>query len=673
VRLAVRVLAGIAALLVVAGVALAIALPRIAQRPEVRDEIARAALAATGRELRFGELEAGVLPPRLIVASPELVARKGEAPLRAERVALRLALLPLLAGRVGIDTLTLEGADFTFARTPDGFELPVQLAEQAPGDEALAGESSVELSVREVRIARSRVALEDRLAVPTTTWALEDVDARASGSLLGGRISFDAAAKLASGGSLASSGKLDGEELGVEVKLAHFALAAAKPYFPEDASVSGEASFTLRLAGPADALSGPLEAELDAAQLAFGDSFRKPAGEKLRIAGTLSLAGDTIALSDGRLELRDLATPLEVEMATKTRATLGGGSLELAGWETILPALEGLGLRGGLSFSDLAIGMDPLAVRGAIALDEVAMPLAEGQSAVVSMKLEGTGDAIRGKGPVTLGGQRVALELGITRLSREMDLALRGHASDLDSGALAVAFGAPDGSLSGPLDLDAKLTAPLGGEEALLDALRGPVTFSIAPGRMPGVSLLRDAIDALGGIASVASLFGKASTGEKLQKFYDDEFQRLGGTLDLGGGKARTEDLALLYRDYRVDLAGDIALADTALDLEGTLTIYESVDAAIAGGAAASAASSTRAAKRRLPLAHVGGTASDPKVSITAKAAVGFAAAYLGGGKLGETIGVVSEGGDVVGALEGLLGGKKKKKKTEPAPGSGPE
>jgi hypothetical protein len=656
VKLVVRVSLAIAGLVALALTALAIALPRIAQRPEVRDEIARAALAATGRELRFGELEAGVLPPRLIIESPELVAREGEAPLRADRVALRLALLPLLAGQIGVDTLTLDGADLTFARTPGGFELPVQIAAgEEPTPEA---SSSVDLTVREVHVTRSRVALEDRIAVPTTTWALEDVDARASGSLLTGVVRFDAEAKLASGGSLAASGELGGDgQLGVRVALGGVALGAAKAYFPADASASGEASFEADLSGPTDALAGSLSVNLDDAELAFGDSFRKPGGEKLRISGTLALAGDDVALRDGRLALRDLETPLEVEMAAKTRATLGGGALELAGWDAILPALEGLGLSGKLSFANLAVGMDPLSVRGAIALDGVAMPLAEGQSAVLSMKLTGSGDAIRGKGPVTIGGQRLPLELGITRLSREMRLTLDAHADDLDSGALAVAFGAPAGSLSGPLDLDAALSAPLGGEAALTDALTGPLSFSIAPGRMPGVSLLRGAIDALGGIASVASLFGSESTGGKLQRFYDDEFERLGGTLKLGGGKAHTRDLALLYRDYRVDLAGSIALADTALDLEGTLTIFEAIDQAIAGSAPASVG---RAVRRELPLAHVGGTASAPSVSISPKGALRFAAAYLGSGSLREALDEAGAG-DVIDALGGLLGGKKKK------------
>jgi hypothetical protein len=662
-KLAVRVFAGLVALVAATLVALAILLPRIAQRPEVRDEIARAALEATGRELRFGELDAGVLPPRLIVASPELVAREGDAPLRADRVALRIALLPLLTGSVAIDSLVLEGAELSLARTPAGFEIPVVLADGE--QEPTTAESSLDLGVREVRIEGSRVALVDRIAVPTTTWQLEDVNARASGELLSQRLTFDADAKLASGGDLAVSGKLTGDgELGVRVVLKSLSLAAAKAYFPAGASASGEGDFEVTLAGPTDALSGPIAVNLDAAQLAFTDNFRKPSGDKLRIRGALSLAGDAIALTDGALELRDLETPLEVTMAQKTSAKLGGGSLDLTGWDAILPVLAGLRLTGELAFSDLAIGMDPLSVRGRIELKEVAMPLGTGQAATVSMKLEGSGDAIEGSGPVTIGGQRVPLELGVTRLSREMNLAIGAKATGLDSGAIAAAFGAPAGSLDGPLAIDADLRAPLGGEHSLTDALEGPLSFSIAPGRLPGVSLLRDAMDALSAISSVASIFGKAGQNETLRKFYDDEFERLGGSFQLGGGKARTDDLAILYRDYRVDLAGDVGLADTVLDLEGTLTIYESVDQAIASTPGATAP--VRSVKRELPLAEVTGTASDPSVSISPKGALKFAAAYLGGGKLRESLDEKLPGaGGVIDALGGLLGGKKKARDAE--------
>ena len=88
------------------------------------------------------------------------------------------------------------------------------------------------------------------------------------------------------------------------------------------------------------------------------------------------------------------------------------------------------------------------------------------------------------------------------------------------------------------------------------------------------------------------------------------------------------------------------------------------LNAAIASTPGATAPA--RTVKRELPLAEVTGTASDPKVSISPKGAVKFAAAYLGGGKLRETLDEKLPGaGGVVDALGGLFGGKRKKADAE--------
>jgi hypothetical protein len=57
-------------------------------------------------------------------------------------------------------------------------------------------------------------------------------------------------------------------------------------------------------------------------------------------------------------------------------------------------------------------------------------------------------------------------------------------------------------------------------------------------------------------------------------------------------------------------------------------------------------------------------------VSISPRGALAFASAYLGGGKLRETIEQAAPGaGGVLDSLGGLLGGKKKKEeRAEPAP-----
>jgi uncharacterized protein involved in outer membrane biogenesis len=86
----------------------------------------RAAKEATGRTLRYERLAFGLLLPRLEAHGVVLEGRAEDAPLRAQSLALEVALLPLLARTVLIDTLVLSGAELTLVRTPGGIELPLE-------------------------------------------------------------------------------------------------------------------------------------------------------------------------------------------------------------------------------------------------------------------------------------------------------------------------------------------------------------------------------------------------------------------------------------------------------------------------------------------------------------------------------------------------------------------
>src|SRR5262245_39020674 len=93
-----RIGLALVALCVVALVALAVALPRIAGSAAVRARIETAARDALGRELSFERLEAGLFPPALRVVAVRVAGEKPKDPalLEAKEVSLRLALLPLL-------------------------------------------------------------------------------------------------------------------------------------------------------------------------------------------------------------------------------------------------------------------------------------------------------------------------------------------------------------------------------------------------------------------------------------------------------------------------------------------------------------------------------------------------------------------------------------------------
>ncbi len=71
-RLAIRLAGILVVLVVMALIALAVALPRLVRSDAARGRIEEAAREATGREIRYGELDFGLLPPRLVVREPEV-------------------------------------------------------------------------------------------------------------------------------------------------------------------------------------------------------------------------------------------------------------------------------------------------------------------------------------------------------------------------------------------------------------------------------------------------------------------------------------------------------------------------------------------------------------------------------------------------------------------------
>jgi hypothetical protein len=195
-------------------------------------------------------------------------------------------------------------------------------------------------------------------------------------------------------------------------------------------------------------------------------------------------------------------------------------------------------------------------------------------------------------------------------------------------------------------------------------ALTGNVDLGITPGRLRGVSFLRSVFDAIGHAGGIAERLGAIAHGDK-QRLYKDAFEALTGSFQIAGGLARTEDLRLVYEDYRLDLAGVYGLLDRTLDFRGKLTLFEAADRALAEGA--------RGVKREIPIAAVKGTLDDPKVTISPQVALAFAAQIYGGsteriGKLGKKIDeeLGAEGGkQVIDLLDSVLGGGKKEKEEE--------
>jgi hypothetical protein len=163
-------------------------------------------------------------------------------------------------------------------------------------------------------------------------------------------------------------------------------------------------------------------------------------------------------------------------------------------------------------------------------------------------------------------------------------------------------------------------------------------------------------------------LLGALKGGKTLQRFYGDEFESISGTFRVRNGRGSTDDLQMIYRHYRVDLQGSVGLLDESLDLSGTLTIDEEVDAAIEGTAPQDS-SAQRASSTVIPLAHIGGTIRAPRIEISREEAARLAARYAAPEKRRELEEKIDErlgegaGREILGTLEQILGGGTKKEK----------
>jgi hypothetical protein len=698
VRLALRIGIALVVLLVVVLGGLVVALPRIASSDAVRARLVAAARDATGREVTWEALSFGLLPPRLVVERPRL---GGPAPVEARAVDLRVALLPLLTRTVMVDSLAIEGASVRLVRTKDGIALPgaPEKTLRTPADEkAPSGGPSFAIAVGKLALRDARLALEDRTVTPAVTWEVLDLEASAAGSSLEGPLDVSVAGRLGSGGSVRARGtaRLDGR-LDLDVTLDDVALAPARPYLGRepiagmlsgtvavdgpaatpaslvakltlaDAKVAvgtvtlgGTVGLDARLAGDLAAPSGTVEVDASAAEVAYGETFTKPAGTAATFSGRLVPGRPgQLGVEDARLRLKNLQGTGRLALGPRTRVELAAPPFDLAGWEALVPALETLGVGGSLALENLAVATVPLDVRGGIGLVGLRVRPSGGEPIRLDGTLEGTGDTIRSKDlRATIAGQTAALDVEVAGLAGAPSWRVAARTEKADANALLTALAGMRDTLHGPLDLTANLSGPLGGRKPPLGAARGQVRLDIGRGRLKGVSLLKDVIDQLGSVGEAALVAGQVAGGRDLQRFYEDEFQSIAGTFALAGGTARTDDLRLVYRHYTVDLRGGLGLLDSRLDLTGQLTIDKEVDTAIAG---AGAASPGRA--KTIPLAHVRGTLTQPRLDLSPEAVAALASGVALGTQrpklereIDKHLGKGS-GGAILDTLDGILGG----------------
>lgn len=708
----VRALAVLSTLFVIAIVLLAIGLPRLVDRPEVRARIEAAAREATGRNVHFDQLGVGIFPPRVRVLHPSVEGTTpGEPPLfSAQEVALRVALLPLFARTLVVDSLEVVKPMLHLVRTPGGAppreSAPSPSAGAAPVLSSDAG--GFNLAVRHLALHEGTVMLEDRGLTPPVKWTLEDVQAAADGTSLGAPIRFSLSCRLASGGSLrakgtsTTSGKVD-----LDANLEGIDLGAAKPYAGKSATalagsvggtihaqgaptgpdaidadlkisaadivvnsiaVQGPLSVHAQLAGEPASFSGRFDVDASAAQLVYQGGFTKPVGTPATLSGQLVHdAQGALGVDDLHVKIKNLDAQGTLRTGSRTRLELRAKPLALDGWESLVPSLGGAGLRGELAPGALAVTTGPLDLAGAPGFHQVVVQFPGKPPLTIDGSLELAGDAVRTRSLVVhLAGQPFSVAAELSALATQPHYHLQLGANQVDSKALVNAFSQRKDVFEGPLTLKGDFSGPLGSEAPLVQTVRGTSRVDVGRGRLRGVSLLQSTFNQLGGFGQLALAAGRAQGGKDLQRFYEDEFESIGGTFVVADGRATTNDLRMIYRNYIIDLRGGLGLADQSVDMTGKLTMDKELDAAVASGASPGA-NAASAEARVIPLAHVTGTLSEPKVSIRGEDAAAFAASYAFGRERGKLEKKIDEklgqgaGRDVLNALDSLLGGSKKK------------
>ncbi|MCG8587788.1 MAG: hypothetical protein MJE66_00705 [Proteobacteria bacterium] len=513
---------------------------------------------------------------------------------------------------------------------------------------------------------------------------------------------LDAVADLRAGGRLRAEGSVAvAGPLELALVFDRAALAAAAAAVPDVELLAGEASGRLALAGAPDALTAegeitiekaqvrssdfelrerlvvrvdglalrptlrvPFSINADAAELTWSAGPRKPVGAPGRMSGRLELGPDgTPKVEDWVLRLRDMEARGRVELGPRLHVGLSAEPFDVAGWESLVPALADWRPAGRVALDGLVLRTNPLALSGAAVLDGVRVELPDRGPVVLDGALRGRGDAVDFDAlSVSAADQRLVLSGGVQDLAGtpRVRVVLETPIPLETNRVLSVSGGVRD-VLFGLAVVSGEVEAPLGAE--FLAHLTGAVRFQVGgeergKGSIRGVSLLQATIDGFGPLGDVALLAGRQFGGKTLQKFYSEEFEWLRGTLVLRDGRVTTDDLQLVYENYRADLHGSLSLADLALDMEGVLWIGPELDAATGG-----------AGKRggiTLPLARVTGTLEKPRVRPAPQALAALAVSQLGGDAADPVRRVLEEalgekgGGEAVDLLEELLGGKRK-------------
>jgi hypothetical protein len=620
--------------------ALAWALPRLAKSEAARAKISASARDALGRELRYGEIGAGLFPPSLIVEEAEVAGEAAGDPAfaRAKRIALRVELWPLFRRQLEVTSLAIDGLALHLVRTKEGLVLPGRGGSEPPeppesGTRPSPSEDGgLAFGIRDLAVSDGAVVLEDRSASPAATWSVADVDLTATSEASGRPIEIDGKLEHVEGGAL---------------------------------EVNGPVSFEAELDRLGAGATGAFTVDARSARAVYGADFHKPVGTAAALRGRVAAGeGGALAIEGLELELKNLVARGALRTAPHTELSLSADAFEVAGWDALVSLLGMVKPTGRIAIPKLVLTTDPLAARGQIALEDLVATPPDRAPVALRGAIDLLGTELRTRDLVARAAEQpIRVAASVTQLFEAPRYEVSFETSGADTNALLAGYAKQPDRLLGPLNLKGALRGTRSGETSLLDALSGDIALDIDHGRIVGVSLLEAVLGSFGSRIADAV---REQGGKDWERFTSDQFESLRAALQIADGRILATPITLTYPDWGAELEGPIRLADLALELKGRLTIEETLDGAIAR--AFGARSGYVPQTRVVDLASVRGSLGEPKVQITGSAVATLAAAYVGQTereelkkKIEKELGpgsgeIVDQGLDV---LQDLLGGKK--------------
>ena len=655
-------------------------LERYSRTPAMHDRIRAISISQLGRPLSYDELELDLLPPGLKLTDVSLPGRAPNEPdfFKAHQLDLRIALLPLLRMAVIIDSLQIEGLDIELIRDDSGLDWPSSSASstsEAEAESAPSGKSwfsKMDWGVRHLRVRNARVVLIDKTITPAETFGLKSIDwtISRSGAELPVRIDFQAdsigGGRLTVRGNSNRQGRLDLEMTVSDLDLSGAARSLALIFdrkVETQATLSGKAhvrgpwetpealnfeaeisssalrwddyDFTGRidLKGEFDALRpkvhGNLTLDAMDAAISLGDFFHKPKKTPLHVDSEWSVdagSGGEIALE--RIELASINASGKINFGENFELRLETDAFPASALALLSPQLSGQGARGNLIIQGLVYQHAPLAIQGSLRAEGLHVDFKDGGGLSLSARLLGQGQSvILSDGNLSAGDQHLSITGKVEELSGKLPFKLNVETpTPIRANAFLSGLSPTlEDALYGPVMLRTQLTgsgAQLGSEAEFFDSLNGTLNLQMGKaiegvdegGRIVGFSLLSSLFSSMAKYGQLTRLT-HLLLGDKAPDLSDqteDAFEKAELISKVDRGVCEIQSAELVETSYSAKLLGNMRLIDLSLDLRGQIQLGEKTSAVLG--------TSSESGNITIPIAHIGGTLSAPKVDLSESA-----------------------------------------------------